>query len=593
MGSKVPLSRDRRKVLTVQLRMSTLFLRTLRENPADAEVPSHQLLVRAGYVRRVAPGIYALLPLGQLVYDQIYRVIKEEMDAIGAQQVHFPGLLPREFYEATGRWTEYGDNLFRLKDRKKGDYLLGPTHEEMFTWLVKSEYSSYKDFPVLLYQIQAKYRDEARPRSGILRGREFVMKDSYSFDLSDEGLDASYALHRDAYLKTFERLGIEFRIVNAMSGAMGGSKSEEFLAPSPVGEDTFVTCSSCEYASNVEAVEVQAPDAVPDTTVHPAMRELHTPNAPGITALVEQLNANHGMSVTAAELLKNILFKVDGQPIIVLVPGDREIDEERLAAAVAPGVLSSFDEEDFGVRTDFVKGYISAIGMIERGVTVYADPRVVAGSAWATGANKYEHHVVDAVVGRDFVVDQYIDVATVAAGDPCPKCGSPLEIDRAIEIGHIFQLGRKYADAAGLDALGPDGKPIRITMGSYGIGVTRAVAVVAEQHHDDIGLVWPAEIAPAQVHVVAAGKELQMEAAAKLANEFEAAGLRVLFDDRPSASVGVKFKDAELLGMPVIAVVGRGITDGLIEVRNRATGERADVALSDAVAAVRALISPS
>jgi prolyl-tRNA synthetase len=591
MGSKVPLSRDQSEGLTVQLRMSTLFLRTLRENPADAEVPSHQLLVRAGYVRRVAPGIYALLPLGQLVYDQIYRVIKEEMDAIGAQQVHFPGLLPREFYEATGRWTEYGDNLFRLKDRKKGDYLLGPTHEEMFTWLVKSEYSSYKDFPVLLYQIQTKYRDEARPRSGILRGREFVMKDSYSFDLNDEGLEASYELHRDAYFKTFERLGIEFRIVNAMSGAMGGSKSEEFLAPSPVGEDTFVTCSACDYASNVEAVEVQAPAAVPDTTVHPAMRELHTPNAPGITALVEQLNANHGMSVTAAELLKNILFKVDGQPIIVLVPGDREIDEERLAAAVAPGVLSSFDEEDFVVRADFVKGYISAIGMVERKVTVYADPRVVAGSAWATGANKYEHHVVDAVVGRDFLVDQYIDVATVAAGDPCPKCGSPLEIDRAIEIGHIFQLGRKYADAAGLDALGPDGKPVRITMGSYGIGVTRAVAVVAEQHHDDLGLVWPAEIAPAQVHVIAAGKELQMEAAAKLANEFEAAGLRVLFDDRPSASVGIKFKDAELLGMPVIVVVGRGVADGLIEVRNRASGERSDVALSDATAAVQALIS--
>jgi prolyl-tRNA synthetase len=591
MGSKVPLPREKSEGVAVQLRMSTLFLRTLRENPTDAEVPSHQLLVRGGYVRRVAPGIYALMPLGQMIYDQVSRVVKEEMDAIGSQQVHFPALLPREFYEATGRWTEYGDNLFRLKDRKKGDYLLGPTHEELFTWMVKSEYSSYKDFPVMLYQIQTKYRDEARPRSGILRGREFVMKDSYSFDLSDEGLEASYNLHRAAYLKTFERLGIHFRIVNAMSGAMGGSKSEEFLAPSPSGEDTFVTCTSCDYAANVEAVEVQAPPAVPDSTVHPAMRELNTPNAPGITALVAQLNEVHGMTVSPANLLKNILFNVDGAPIVVLVPGDREVDEERLAAAVAPGVLSAFDDDDFATRTDFVKGYISAIGMAERGVKVYADPRVVAGSAWATGANRFEHHVVDAVVGRDFTVDQYIDVATVAAGDPCPRCGSALEIDRAIEIGHIFQLGRKYADAAGLDALGADGKPIRITMGSYGIGVTRAVAVIAEQSHDELGLIWPAEVAPAQVHIVAAGKEVQMEAAHTLADELDAAGLRVLLDDRTNASVGVKFKDAELLGMPIIVVVGRGIVDGIVEVRNRATGERSEVAVADVAAEVRRLIN--
>jgi len=567
------------------LRMSTLFLRTLREDPADAEVPSHRLLVRAGYIRRVAPGIYSLLPLGVAIYDNIYRVIKEEMDAIGAQQVHFPALIPREFYEATNRWTEYGENVFRLLDRKKAEYMLGPTHEELFTTLVKGEYASYRDFPVILYQIQTKYRDEARPRSGILRGREFVMKDSYSFDLSDDGLQHSYELHREAYVKTFARLGIAYKIVSAMSGAMGGSKSEEFLAPSPVGEDTFVQCTNCDYAANVEAVEVQAPESVPVAADDAVMRKLHTPDSPGIGALVDHLNREYAMDTNASKLLKNILFKADGAPIMVLVPGDREVDEERLAAAIAPARLEPFEEGDFAGAPQFVKGYVSAIGMQTHGVRVVADPRVAPGSGWVTGANEYEHHVVDAVVGRDFVVDAYVDgVATVAAGDPCPRCGSPLEIDRAIEIGHIFQLGQKYANAFALDALGPDGKPIRITMGSYGIGVTRAVAVVAEQTHDSMGLCWPAEIAPAKVHLVAAGKDEQVAAALRLGAELEAAGVSTLVDDRTGVSVGVKFKDAELLGMPTIVVVGRGLVDGVVEVRDRRTGEKRDVPLTEIVA---------
>ena len=574
------------------LRMSTLFLRTLREDPADAEVPSHKLLVRAGYIRRIAPGVYSLLPLGVMLYDQIHRVIKEEMDAIGAQQVHFPALLPREPYEATNRWEEYGDTLFRLKDRKHADYLLGPTHEELFTLMVKGEYASYRDFPVILYQIQTKYRDEARPRSGILRGREFVMKDSYSFDLDDAGLQTSYDLHRVAYQKTFERLGMTFKIVSAISGAMGGSKSEEFLAPSPVGEDTFVQCTSCQYAANVEAVEVQAPEAVAVSTGDAAMRTLNTPDAPGITALVEHLNANHGMATDASKLLKNILFKLDGVPVMVLVPGDREVDEERLAAAVAPGTLAPFDDEDFAGAPHLVKGYVSAIGMQGHDIRVIADTRVAPGSSWVTGANEFEHHVVDAVVGRDFEIDQYVaGVATVAAGDPCPICGAPLEIDRAIEIGHIFQLGRKYADAFALDALGADGKPIRITMGSYGIGVTRAMAVIAEQQHDTLGLRWSPEIAPAQVHVVAAGKGDQDAAAAALAADLDAAGVRVLLDDRVGVSAGVKFKDAELLGMPVVLVAGRGLAEGKVEIRDRRSGDRADVPVADAVAKVLELIA--
>jgi prolyl-tRNA synthetase len=576
------------------LRMSRLFLRTLRDDPADAEVPSHRLLVRAGYVRRVGAGIYSWLPLGKIMMENVTRIVREEMDAMGSQEVLFPGLLPREFYEMSGRWAEYGDNLFRLKDRKGGDYLLGPTHEEMFTNMVKAEYSSYKDLPVMLYQIQIKYRDEARPRSGILRGREFIMKDSYSFDIDDNGLQVSYDLHRDAYIRTFGRLGMTFKIVSAMSGAMGGSKSEEFLAPSPIGDDRYVACPSCDYAANVEAVRVAPPAAVDTSIDQPAMRVLHTPNSPGIAALVEHMNTHEGMSIDASSLLKNILFKLDGTPICVLVPGDREVDEDRLAVAVKPGKLEAFEEADFAGRPDLVKGYVGAAGMAARGVTVYADPRIALGTSWVTGANKYEHHAADAVVGRDFAVDHYVEVATVAAGDPCPNCHSPLEIDRAIEIGHIFQLGRKYSDAFGLDVLGPDGKPVRVTMGSYGIGVTRAIAVIAEQTHDSLGLCWPRSVAPADVHLVAVaakGAPIDVMAAADdLARELESLGLKVLFDDRVGVSPGVKFKDAELIGVPTIVIVGKGLVDGRIELKDRRSGERTDLAFEGAAAAIAIVV---
>ncbi len=577
--------------VVAMLQMSTLFLKTLREDPADAEVPSHRLLVRGGYIRRWAPGIYSLLPLGQLLHDNIARIVAEDMVQIGAQQVTFPALLPREYYEATGRWTEYGDNIFRLKDRRGADFLLGPTHEELFTLVVKDLCSSYKDLPVMLFQIQSKYRDEARPRSGILRGREFTMKDSYSFDISDAGLDKSYQLHRDAYISIFARLGIEYRIVAAMSGAMGGSKSEEFLAPSPIGEDTFVMCTNCDYAANAEAVQVAPPDEIEPDAHHAPMRKLHTPDAPGITALVEELNRDHAMAVTAKDLLKNIAFKLDGKPILVLVPGDRGVDAERLANALAPAKLDVFEEEDFATFPYMVKGYISAIGMQQHGVHVYADPRVAPGSAWATGANEFEHHVVDAVVGRDFTIDSYVEVATIAEGDPCPNCSSPLALDRAIEIGHIFQLGRKYADAFVLDVLGPDGKPVRVTMGSYGIGISRAMAVIAEQMHDSLGLVWPESVAPAKVHIIATGKDSPIEKALAIGAELEARGVSTLVDDRPGVSPGVKFKDAELLGMPWSIVVGKSLADGTVELRNRRTGEARVVAVDAIVSETIASLS--
>jgi len=557
--------------------MSTLFLRTLREDPADAEVPSHRLLVRAGYVRRAAAGIYSWLPLGKMVLDNVARVVREEMDAIGAQEVLFPALLPREHYDTSGRWDEYGDLLFRLKDRKGNDYLLGPTHEEMFTLLVKGEYASYRDYPVLLYQVQIKYRDEARPRSGVLRGREFVMKDSYSFDLDDAGLQRSYDAHRAAYINVFERLGLRYRIVSATSGAMGGSHSEEFLAPTQVGEDTFVACTTCEYAANVEAVEAVVPP-VPDVE-YPPMSELDTPNTPTIESLVAVL----GAGATAAMTLKNLLLKVDGRIVAVGVPGDRDVDLARFEAAVAPATVEIVEAADFADRPDLVRGYVGPQGLPERDVRYYADRRVAPGTSWVTGANKADTHMRNVVAGRDFVVDHYLDVASILAGDTCPRCGGELEIDRAIEIGHIFQLGRKYADAFELDALGADGERIRITMGSYGIGVSRAVAAIVEQSHDDKGICWPRSIAPADVHIVPVGKgDQQLQAAEQLARDLEAAGQRVLLDDR-ALQMGVKFNDADLIGVPVIVIVGKGLADGNIEVKDRKSGERSVVPLADAV----------
>ncbi|GLX92146.1 proline--tRNA ligase [Herbidospora sp. NBRC 101105] len=569
------------------LRMSTLFLRTLREDPADAEVPSHKLLVRAGYVRRVAPGIYSWLPLGKIVLENVARVVREEMNAMGGQEVLFPALLPRDFYEATGRWTEYGDTLFRLKDRKGNDYLLGPTHEEMFTDMVKGEYSSYKDYPVTLYQIQTKYRDEARPRAGILRGREFVMKDSYSFDLDDEGLKRSYENHRAAYIRIFERLGIDVKICFATSGAMGGSASEEFLAPAPTGEDTFVACRTCGYAANAEAVTTPAPDPVAGE--REALTVLDTPDTPTIETLVSYMNEHHGLKITAADTLKNVVVKVvtpgvkEAETLVIGVPGDREVDFKRLEAALAPGEPAIFEAGDFARHPGLVRGYIGPQILKELGIRYLVDPRVVDGSEWVTGANEPGKHAAHVVAGRDFIADGTIEAAEIRAGDACPVCGSDLSIDRGIEIGHIFQLGRKYADAAQLDALGPDGKPIRITMGSYGIGVSRAVAVMAEQRHDALGLAWPREVAPADVHIVGTGKENQIEIATKIAEELEAKGLRVLLDDRPQVSPGVKFKDSELLGLPTVLIVGRGVTNGVAELRDRATGDRAEIPLDEAV----------
>lgn len=583
-------------------RLSTYFLRTLRDDPSDAEVTSHRLLVRAGYIRRQAPGVFAWLPIGLKVKAKIEDIVREEMAAAGAFEVHFPALLPREPYETTGRWEEYGDALFRLQDRKGADYLLAPTHEEVFTLLVKDLYSSYKDLPLSIYQIQDKYRDEARPRAGLLRGREFTMKDAYSFDYTDEGLDASYQSQRDAYERIFSRLGLEYVIVKADAGAMGGSRSEEFLHPTPVGEDTFVR-SAVGYAANVEAFTTVVPDArpiegLPDAVVH------DTPDTPTIQTLVDVANAEHaradGREWTAADTLKNVvlaLVALDGtrELVVIGLPGDRDVDLKRVEVAFAPAEVEAATEQDFAKNPGLVKGYIgpwSGSGAVlgeesSTKIRYLLDPRVVDGTEWITGANEQGKHVFGLVAGRDFVADGVIEASTVVAGDPAPDGSGPVELARGMELGHVFQLGRKYAEALGLKVLDENGKLVTVTMGSYGIGITRILATIAELNNDDKGLVWPLAVAPFDVHVVATGRDAAVfETADFLSDQLETAGLDVLYDDRPKVSPGVKFGDAELVGVPIIVIAGRGVAEGTVEVWDRRTGERETVAIADTVTTV-------
>ncbi|MFB8893742.1 proline--tRNA ligase [Microbacterium plantarum] len=581
-------------------RMSHLFLRTLREDPAGAEVASHKLLIRAGYIRPQAAGIFAWLPLGLRVKAKIERVVREEMAAAGAQEVHFPALMPREAYEATGRWEEYGDLLFRLQDRKGGDYLLAPTHEEAFTLLVKDLYSSYKDLPLTIYQIQDKYRDEARPRAGLLRGREFTMKDAYSFDANDAGLEASYQAQRDAYERIFQRLGLEYVIVQADAGAMGGSRSEEFLHPTPVGEDSFVR-SAGGYAANVEAFTTVVPEAGPiDGLPEPVVFD--SPDTPTIETLVAHVNATLEGEFTAAHTLKNVvlaLTHLDGtrELVVVGLPGDRDVDDKRVEVAFAPAEVEPATAEDFAKNPLLVKGYIgpwSPEGPVlgeesATGIRYVLDPRVVDGTSWITGANIDQKHVHSLVAGRDFTADAFVEVATVREGDPAPDGSGPVSIARGMEIGHVFQLGRKYAEALGLKVLDENGKLVTVTMGSYGIGVTRILAIIAELNNDERGLIWPASVAPFDVHVVATGRDAAaFELAEQLSGELEATGLEVVYDDRPKVSPGVKFGDAELVGVPRILIVGRGAADGQVELWDRRTGERETLAAADAVARLTA-----
>ena len=602
-------------------RLSTSFIRTLREDPADAEVASHRLLVRACYIRRAAPGVYTWLPLGLRTLRKIEDIVRQGMDAMGGQEVHFPALLPAEPYQATGRWDDYGPTLFKLHDRKDGDYLLAPTHEEMFTLAVKDLYSSYKDLPAIVYQIQTKYRDEARPRAGIIRGREFVMKDSYSFDIDDAGLAAAYQAHRDAYERIFARLGLDYVIVNAMAGAMGGSHSEEFLYPCEIGEDTFVRSSSG-YAANAEAVTTVVPEPVDASGIGPA-RVVDTPDTPTIDSLVELCNRAYprsdGRAWTAADTLKNVVVTLihpggERELLVVGVPGDRDVDMKRLEAAVAPAEVEMAGDTDFETHPELVRGYIgpTAIGpnsplrrvekredgteVLTGSVRYLVDPRIVEGTSWVTGANTDKKHVLDLVMGRDFTADGTIEAAEVREGDPAPDGSGPLHLARGIEIGHIFELGRKYSQALGLTVLDENGKARVVTMGSYGIGVSRVMAALAEANHDDKGLSWPVQIAPYHVQVLATGKDQAVfDVAEQIASSLDADGVEVLYDDRRKVSAGVKFADAELLGLPYTLVVGRDLAkEGTVEIRDRRSGERrsvpADAAAAELSSTVRAAL---
>lgn len=589
--------------------MSTLFLRTLREDPADADVDSAKLLQRAGYVRKTAPGIWTWLPLGLRVLNKIENVVREEMDGIGAQEVHFPALLPREPYEATHRWEEYGENLFRLKDRHQADYLLAPTHEEMFTLLVKDLYSSYKDLPVTLYQIQTKYRDEFRPRAGLIRGREFVMKDAYSFTIDEEGMKQAYMDERGAYERVFNRLDLKYIPVFAMSGPMGGSASEEFLAPMPIGEDTFALAPSGK-AWNVEALTTPEVPEV-DCSATPAMVKRETPDSKTIEALVETANRLYpredGREWTAADTLKTVAVTVlhaededHDKPwrevIAVAVPGDRQVDMKRLEAQFAPSELEEATEEDLKAHPELVAGYMGpmmfgkqaeAAGVAEP-VRFFIDAHVARGSEWIIGGDEPGKHTFHAVYGRDFEATGTVEAVEVRHGDMSPDGSGPLSFERGVEIGQVFQLGLKYSKALDLKVLDQNGKTVPVWMGCYGIGVSRVLACIAETHHDDKGLIWPAIVAPAQVHVMATGKdEAAFEAAERLVAELEERGIEVLYDDRRKVSPGVKFKDAELIGVPLIAVAGRDtVNNGTIEIRGRAAGDSEAVPAADAAQAL-------
>ncbi|HTL87187.1 MAG TPA: proline--tRNA ligase [Acidimicrobiia bacterium] len=569
------------------MRMTSLFLRTLRDDPADAEVDSHRLLVRAGYIRRVSAGIYAWLPLGYRVLRKIEQIVREEMDAAGAQEALLPIAQPLELWQRTGREKAYGPLMFRLQDRKETQYCLSPTAEEVVTTIVAQEYGSYRDLPLNLYQINWKYRDELRPRFGLLRGREFLMKDAYSFDLDLDGLKQSYRAMYDAYSRVFERCGLTFRAVEAQSGEMGGSESREFMAVAAVGEDDFVWCRNCDYAANVEAARrdhTRLHAAVPAVDGEiPPMEEVDTPDLPGIAGVSEFLG------VPPAAMLKCIAFETDGKLGLALVPGDREVNEYALAAAVAPRSVRLYNDEDFAKHPELPKGYIGP--HFAGADVVVADPSVRAEHGWVTGANRVDHHVKHALLGRDFTVDIWADLVTIVTGDPCPLCGSELSVDRGIEVGHVFQLGTKYTEALDCTYTDAQGEEHPMVMGCYGIGVSRVLAAVAEEFHDEHGLAWPRALAPYDVHLIAVpGRGEQAEAvmaeAERVYEELQRGGLAVLFDDR-DVSPGVKFADADLVGVPVQLVVGaKGVGRGVVERKVRASGERDELPLQGLTSAV-------
>lgn len=556
------------------------MLKTLREAPGDAEAISHQLLVRGGYIRRLASGVYGFLPLGQRVLSKVSTLVREEMDASGAQELLLPAIHPREIWAETGRDETMDDILMRV-EAKGGSFVLGPTHEEVVTSFVAGTAESYRDLPLNVYQIQTKFRDEARPRFGLMRTREFLMKDAYSFDIDADAMAESYRVMYDAYCRIFDRLELDYTPVVADAGAIGGDVNNEFMVPSDIGEDFFARCSSCGWAANVETAVSGAGSEEGAPSSSAPLERHHTPGATTIESAVEM------MGIESNAMLKCFTLKgANGELVMALVPGDREVLVHKVGSGLEP-----LDESDFAARPELAKGFISPMRAHEFGFTVVADPSVRRRGDWATGADEIDWHVSGCVLGRDFEVDTWQPVATVADGDPCPSCGEPtVELVRSVEAGHTFQLGLTYSEKIpGASFLSETGDLQPYWMGCYGIGISRLPAVIAEEHHDENGLVWPEEAAPFAVHLLALGAARAPEvgeAADRIYTELVEAGVDVLYDDR-DVSPGVKFADADLLGMPVQLVVGRkSLENGVVERKQRRSGERDEVALEALVAAV-------
>ena len=570
-------------ILWTLMRLSRLFVPTLREDPAEAEIASHRLLLRAAFVRKVTAGVYTTLPMGARTMRKIEAIVRAEMDATGSQPIRMPIVLPVEPWKRTGRWEVYGDEAFKLADRHGREMILGPTEEEVVAPLVAAENPSYRDLPMNLYQVEWKYRDERRPRFGLLRAREFLMKDAYSFDRDEEGLRESYRVMYEAYVRVFDRCGLEVVIVEADPGSIGGDVNHEFLAVADVGEDLFVRCRNGDYLADIEAA-TPAPPPPSDEAAEPLV-EVDTPGAATIELVSEQLG------VPPERTLKNIMFDVDGRAVAVLVPGDREVSEKKLARLHFPAVVRRFEDEDFATR-GYAKGYVGPQGFATD-VVVFADPSVRAGANWVTGANRSDAHVTGATLDRDFRVDRWEDLVEIRTGDRCPLDGGDLEVGRGIVAGHIYQLGTKYSGPLDATFQDEDGTLKPMVMGSYGIGISRIMAAMVEQSHDEGGIVWPKALAPFEVVVVLANADdgaIRAEAERIYAALGER-GLETVLDDRPERA-GVKFADADLIGYPIQVVVGkRGFERGEAEFKVRATGERSAAPLGDAVDTVVALLA--
>ena len=560
------------------MRVSKMFLATQREIPNDAEIPSHQLMLRAGLIRKVASGVYSFMPMGYRVYRKVENVVREEMDKAGAQELIMPAILPAEVYMASGRWERFGPEMFRLKDRGGRQFCLGPTHEEPFTEAVRDTIRSYKQLPVTLYQIQHKYRDEKRPRFGIMRCREFVMKDAYSFDCDEAGLDVSYQTMYEAYNKIFTRLGLDYTIVDADSGAMGGSGSQEFMVKSEVGEDGICYCDGCGYAANEEKAVCVSPDQ--DTAEMLPIEKIHTPNVKTIEELMAYMNSE------PTAFVKTILYNIDGRIVAAMVRGDRDINETKLGNLYDATEMDLASFADVEEITGAKVGFAGPVGL-KKPIDVIVDLEVAMMKNFIVGACETDYHFKNCNIGRDFEATKIVDIRNLIEGDKCPKCGAPIKMARGVEVGHIFKLGTKYSKALNCVYLDKDGKENTMVMGCYGIGVGRTLAAIIEQYNDEDGIKWPVEVAPYKAIVVPTkvNDEETMGLAEKIYKELQDKDVEVMIDDR-NERPGVKFKDADLIGIPVRITVGRRAGEGIVEIKYRMTGETSEMSADEVVKAV-------